>query len=213
MRASDADRERIVEVLREAVAEGRLDMEEFDERLGAAYTSRTQGELQVLVRDLPVSSGAAPSVLAPHGQGGEAASWAGRIGVPATSKGAFAFWGGFKRWGQWSVPRNFTAFAMWGGGEIDLREARFAEREVTIRCITIMGGIAVKVPQDLTVEVTGLGIMGGFDDKATGQGTPGSPRVRVTGFALMGGVGVDRKMRKAEKQRLKEERRNRELEE
>ncbi|MFF0743154.1 DUF1707 domain-containing protein [Streptomyces sp. NPDC004111] len=206
MRASDADRERIAEVLREALTEGRLDMEEFDERLGAAYKSRTQGELQLLVRDLPVSAGAAPSVLTPAA-GAEVTGWAGRVGVPATSKGAFAFWGGFKRWGKWSVGRNFTAFAMWGGGEIDLREARFEEHEAVIRCITIMGGITVKVPQDLTVEVTGLGIMGGFDDKATGEGTAGSPRVRVTGFALMGGVGVDRKLRKAEKERLREQRR------
>ncbi|MFD3517247.1 DUF1707 domain-containing protein [Streptomyces sp. NPDC058657] len=206
MRASDADRERIVEVLRDAVAEGRLDMEEFDERLGAAYNSRTHGELQLLVRDLPVSAGAAPSVLSP-GAGGEAVSWAGRVGVPATSKGAFAFWGGFKRWGQWSVARSFNAFAMWGGGEIDLREARFEDREVVIRCVTIMGGIVVKVPQDLTVHVSGLGIMGDFDDRATGEGTPGSPRVRVTGFALMGGVSVERKLRKAEKAKLREQRR------
>ncbi|MFJ6700715.1 DUF1707 domain-containing protein [Streptomyces sp. NPDC091272] len=207
LRASDADRERVAEVLREAVAEGRLDMEEFDERLGAAYSSRTQGELQHLVRDLPLTPGSAPTVLPAHATGGETVSWAGRVGVPATSKGAFAFWGGFRRWGQWSVARRFTAFAMWGGGEIDLREARFEDREVTIRCITIMGGIAVKVPQELTVQVTGIGIMGDFDDKATGQGTPGSPVVKVTGFALMGGVGVERKLRKSEKQRLKEERR------
>ncbi|MCX5200952.1 DUF1707 domain-containing protein [Streptomyces sp. NBC_00237] len=207
LRASDADRERVAEVLREAVAEGRLDMEEFDERLGAVFRSRTHGELQVLVRDLPVSAETAPMVLPELRGGGATESWASRIGVPATSKGAFAFWGGFKRWGTWSVPRTFTAFAMWGGGEIDLREARFEEREVTIRCFTIMGGIVVKVPQNLHVQVNGIGIMGDFDDKATGEGTPGSPRVRVTGFALMGGVGVERKLRKAEKARLREERR------
>ncbi|MGW7415769.1 DUF1707 SHOCT-like domain-containing protein [Streptomyces sp. NPDC054863] len=210
LRASDADRERIAEVLRDAVAEGRLDMEEFDERLGAAYTSRTQAELQLLVRDLPVSAGAAPTVLPAHAAGGAGdgvEAWSGRVGVPATSKGAFAFWGGFKRWGQWSVARRFTAFAMWGGGEIDLREARFEDREVVIRCITIMGGIVVKVPPELTVQVSGIGIMGDFDDKATGQGTPGSPMVKVTGFALMGGVGVERKLRKSDKQRLKAERR------
>jgi hypothetical protein len=105
------------------------------------------------------------------------------------------------------VARQFTAFAMWGGGEIDLREAMFEDREITIRCFTIMGGIVVKVPPELSVQVTGLGIMGGFDDKATGEGTPGSPRVRISGFALMGGVGVERKLRKADKQRLKAERR------
>lgn len=53
MRASDAERERVAEVLRDAVAEGRLDMPEFEQRLDAAYAARTHGELAPLVRDLP----------------------------------------------------------------------------------------------------------------------------------------------------------------
>lgn len=52
MRASDAERERVAELLREAVAEGRIDMAEFDTRLDAAYKARTHGELEPLVRDL-----------------------------------------------------------------------------------------------------------------------------------------------------------------
>ncbi|MFE7453931.1 DUF1707 domain-containing protein, partial [Streptomyces griseus] len=51
MRASDAERERIAEMLREAVAEGRLDMDEFDQRLETAYKARTHGELEPLVQD------------------------------------------------------------------------------------------------------------------------------------------------------------------
>ncbi|MCZ9342970.1 DUF1707 domain-containing protein, partial [Streptomyces sp. TRM76130] len=41
LRASDADRERVAEVLRDALAEGRLDMAEFEERLDATYAART----------------------------------------------------------------------------------------------------------------------------------------------------------------------------
>lgn len=88
---------------------------------------------------------------------------------------------------------------MWGGGEIDLREARFESAETVIRCFTIMGGMGVTVPPELTVRVRGFGLMGGFGDRATGEGTPGSPRVTVTGFALMGGIGVERKQRKTAK--------------
>ncbi|MEV0091809.1 DUF1707 domain-containing protein [Streptomyces sp. NPDC050738] len=201
MRASDAERERVAESLREAVAEGRLDMEEFENRLDAAYKARTHGELEPLVRDLPapgtVAGSAAPEVAAKGG-------WAERIGGTVSSSGAFAFWGGFSRKGPWTVGRKFTAFAMMGGGDIDLREARFADRDVVIRCFTLMGGIGVTVPPDLTVTVKGIGIMGGFGDEATGEGTPGSPRVTVTGFALMGGVGVERKITRAERQRLRE---------
>ncbi len=208
MRASDAERERIAELLREAVAEGRLDMDEFEQRLEAAYKARTHGELEPLVQDLPAPGSAVASVgsSAPAPLRGSAANWPARIGGTATSKGGFAFWGGFNRKGRWTVARTFTGFAMWGGGEIDLREANFEDREVVIRCITIMGGIHVTAPPELNVEVRGIGVMGGFGEGSNEEGEPApdAPHVRITGFALMGGVGVDRKRTKAERRRLKE---------
>lgn len=200
MRASDAERERIAEILRDAVAEGRLDMGEFEQRLEAAYAARTRGELTPLVRDLPVAG--TPT----HVVGASVAGMSDRIGGEPTSKGGFAFWGGFGRKGRWTVGRTFTAFVMWGGGAIDLREARFAEREVAIRCFTIMGGISVTVPPDVHVRVNGTGFMGGFDQrtKDDGEPAPDAPHVTVTGFALMGGVGVERKWSKTERRRRKE---------
>ncbi|MFJ9029291.1 DUF1707 domain-containing protein [Streptomyces sp. NPDC102274] len=223
-RASDAERERVAERLREAMTEGRLDMEEFDERLEAAFKARTHGELAPLVRDLPApgtttdvalasdTSVAARGASGPGGTG-DVSKWRSRIGrEPATSKGAFAFWGGFGRKGTWTVGRKFTAVVLMAGGEIDLREARFEDRDVVIRCVTIMGGVHVTVPPDLDVEVRGFGLMGGFGETGEGEASPGSPRVIVTGFALMGGVGVERKVRESEKRRLKEERRRQKLE-
>lgn len=211
MRASDAERERIAEILREAVAEGRLEMPEFEQRLDSAYRARTHGELEPLVRDLPGPGGVVAPVAGGRPRTGSLARWPDRIGGPATSTGAFAFWGGFRRRGNWTVGRVFTAFAMWGGGEIDLREANFEDREVVIRCFAIMGGMQVTVPPDLHVEVRGIGIMGGFGENAKDEAIPApdAPRVRVTGFALMGGVGVEHKRSKAEKQRLREAQRER----
>ncbi len=207
MRASDAERERVAETLREAVAEGRLEMDEFEQRLDATFKARTHGELVPLVRDLPASGGPVA------GRKASSANWPARIGGAPTSSGAFAFWGGFSRKGRWTVGPRFTAFAMWGGGEIDLREAHFAERDVVIRCFTIMGGMQVTVPPDLNVQVNGLGIMGGFGEHSKldeePEPAPDAPRVRITGFALMGGVGVERKRSKAEKRRLQEEERRR----
>lgn len=207
MRASDSERERVAETLREAVAEGRLEMAEFEQRLEAAYKARTHGELEPLVRDLPAPGAAvAPVGAAPVRTTGSQKRWADRIGKPATSSGAFAIWGGFGRRGNWTVGRKFTAFAMWGGGEIDLREANFEDREVVIRCFAVMGGMQVTVPPELNVEVRGIGIMGGFGERSKDDGVPSpdSPRVRITGLALLGGVGVERKRSKAEKQRLKD---------
>jgi hypothetical protein len=53
IRASDQDRDVVVAVLRDAYTAGRLTLEEFDERMTAAYASRTWGELRKLTEDLP----------------------------------------------------------------------------------------------------------------------------------------------------------------
>jgi hypothetical protein len=53
LRASDADREQIAERLRHAAAEGRLFADELEERLGAALSAKTYGELDEVVSDLP----------------------------------------------------------------------------------------------------------------------------------------------------------------
>ncbi|MEU0057673.1 DUF1707 domain-containing protein [Streptomyces sp. NPDC006334] len=199
LRASDADRERVAEVLRDALAEGRLDMGEFEERLDAAYRARTYGELAPITRDLPAAGGAAPVSMskepAPRG------SWGGRIvGGEGTSGWAVAVMSGFQRRGRWTVPRRFNTVAFWGGGEIDLREADFAAGEVVLNCVAIMGGISVVVPPGVEVVVRGLGVMGGFDHGEDGvPAEPGAPRVVVTGFAFWGGVGIERKRRKGSK--------------
>ena len=55
LRVSDADRHRVGELLREAAGEGRLDIEELEERLEAAYAAKTYADLVPLTADLPVS--------------------------------------------------------------------------------------------------------------------------------------------------------------
>ena len=91
------------------------------------------------------------------------------------------------------MPPSYTAVAIMGGVELDLRDARFAAAEVTIRAFCLMGGVSITVPEDMAVDVSGIGIMGGFDHRASGPGAPGAPHLRVVGFALMGGVDVRRK--------------------
>jgi hypothetical protein len=87
----------------------------------------------------------------------------------------------------------FTAFAFMGGVELDLRQARFGQREVTIQAYTFMGGVTIITGEDVEVDVSGFGFMGGFEHGASGPGAPGAPRVRITGFAFMGGVDVRRR--------------------
>jgi hypothetical protein len=202
LRASDADRERVANVLREAAGDGRLTMDELDERLDAVFAAKTYAELEPITHDLPDSGAAyvpapsAPTTMDPARFGGE-----------ATSHGAVAIMGGFTRRGDWVVPKEFTAFMFMGGGEIDLRDARFAERAVSIHIVAIMGGCEVIVPEDATVRVTGIGIMGAFDHSGSGGGNPDGPVITINGVAFMGGVDVKRKptmeaSREARQQRL-----------
>ena len=100
------------------------------------------------------------------------------------------------RKGAWVVPATFTAVAIMAGGEIDLRDARFAERVVTIHAVTIMGGIGIIVPDDAEVHVTGIGVMGAFEHGPTGTGQPGAPKIVINGLAFWGAVDVKRKPRK-----------------
>jgi len=188
LRASDADRERVAEILREAAGDGRLTMEELDERLDAVYAAKTYAELEPITRDLP-QAGAAPVPATAPAPAGDLS----RVGGTPSSNGAFAILGGFSRKGEWVVPKEFSAVAILGGGEIDLRNARFAEPVVTIHAVTILGGIEITVPDDVTVDVTGVGILGAFEHVARSEGQPGGPKIIINGVAILGGVEVKRK--------------------
>jgi hypothetical protein len=180
LRASDADRERVADLLHRATVEGRLTAGELEERLQQAYAAKTFADLEVLTRDLPADAGT---------------SVATRIGGTPGATKSLAVMSGFDRKGNWVVPAHHQAVAIMGGGTLDLRNARFAARETTIRAFAIMGGIEIKVPDDVTVHVDGIGFMGGFSDHAAGDADPGAPIIRVTGFAFWGGVDVKRSKR------------------
>jgi hypothetical protein len=192
LRASDRDRDRTAEILREAAGEGRLGMDELDDRLNAVYAAKTYADLEPVIRDLPHSETAPiPAPVVPAV--GNAAD---RFGGEPTSSGAVAIMGGFTRKGAWVVPATFTAVAIMAGGEIDLRDARFAEPVVNIHAVAIMAGIGIIVPDDAEVHVTGIGVMGAFEHGPTGAGPPGAPKIIINGLAFWGAVDVKRKPRK-----------------
>jgi hypothetical protein len=207
LRASDADRERVAEVLRQAAGDGRLTMEELDQRLDAVYAAKTYAELEPIIRDLPQTAGGQAPAPEPAPAGDPQ-----RFGGQATSHGAFAIMGGFSRKGDWVVPEEFTAFVFMGGGELDLREARYAAPTVTIHVFAIMGGVGIIVPEDANVRVTGIGVMGAFDHHPSGTGEPGAPTIIVNGVAFMSGVEVKRRPPKKPKREKLESRRLGELE-
>lgn len=197
LRASDSDRNKVAEALHEAAGEGRLTLDELQERLDATYAAKTYADLEPVLADLP---SAAAGVVVPAGASHPATRPSARVestGEGPDTRFAVAVMSGAQRKGPWLVPRTQVAIAVMGGVDIDLREARFTSDEVTIQAYALMGGVDVVVPEWMEVHVDGIGFMGGFDDRAgepTGPRPPGGgPVVRFIGFAFMGGVSVRRK--------------------
>ncbi len=188
VRASDVDRERVADVLRQAAGEGRLTMEELEQRITAVYSAKTYAELEPLTRDLPAPDAAPQSPIAQA-----------VVARPALrpSRFAISIMGGFHRGDNWAVSRNLAALAVMGGGKIDLRHAQFTDGRASITAFALMGGIEIVAPEDAYIDVRGIGIMGGVSHAASGTGQPGGPVVTVRALALMGGVKVRRARRKA----------------
>lgn len=106
-----------------------------------------------------------------------------------TSRFAISVFGWFSRKGRWVAPRVFTSLSAFGGGEIDLRDARFASQEIGVRAFALWGYTEVVVPDDVEIEVRGFGLFGAFDRSAVRSGRA-APRIIVSGLALFGGVGT-----------------------
>jgi hypothetical protein len=187
LRVSDADRHKVAEILREAAGEGRLELDELDERLEATYAAKTYADLVPITADLPVAGAHATPVPRPA---------TGPLVPAPRHESTIAVMGGSSRKGVWELGKQHTAFALMAGIDLDLREARFTQRETVIFANAVWAGIDVIVNAHTNVIVEGIGIMGAFEhgrDKVAPAITPDSPTVRVKGVALMAGVTVTRK--------------------
>lgn len=201
LRISDADRHQVAEVLREAAGEGRLDMEELDERLEAAYGAKVYGDLVPLLADLPAQHDlpVVPTASAPQRRPAGAPVHAAR------HDSSFAVMSGQDRRGVWEIGPTHTAVALMGGVRLDLRQVVFGSAEVVINANAVMGGVDIVVNPFTRVSVEGVGIMGDFSqarDKVAPEIGAGAPLVRVRGVALMGGVTVVRRAMPGEGRKL-----------
>jgi len=176
LRASDAERERTVELLRRHSVDGRLTLEEFAERIGVAYEAKTRDELDALTRDLPA----------------EPAAVSARRRKP--TRWIVSLMGGTNRRGRFRLGARTVVLTFMGGANIDLRAAELEEPDVEITALSIMGGTNVVVPEGVEVDLTGFALMGGKSYRPGKQlPPPGAPLVRVRALAFMGGVSVTTK--------------------
>ena len=181
-RASADDRIQVAQLLTEAASHGRLTLEQYENRLSKAYAAESFDELERLCDDLP-----------------EAMEYRRGTSRPAPSTMLVAILSGFERRGRWNIPGRMTTFTLFGGGVVDLRYADFTASEVEIHAYSIFGGQTILLPPEVNVEIQGRGVMGGYDRSVDGTGAPGAPKVRITGFSLLGAVGIKRRKRTAHK--------------
>jgi hypothetical protein len=176
LRASDADRDRVIELLRTAVADGRLDPAEFDERLGAALAARTIGALAPLTTDL---------IAAPGSDG--ALTLLPLAGPPAKPAAELLTinerHGSVRRDGRWTLPHRLALHTAWCDVMLDLTSAVRSGPELVIE-LRVRGGDVELVlapgmvvdANELAVRYTKLAI-----SRDAGDNTPETLCVRLVG--------------------------------
>lgn len=140
LRASDADRDRVLELLAEAAGDGRLSAEEHAARVEHAIAARTLGELAELTADL-----AAPSAQPVRLDGGRIIS---------------NIFGQTRRDGRWVVPESLTVTAVAGEVEVDFTQAILQSSRVRLYATVIGGRLRIVVPDGVSVVMTGHAVLG-----------------------------------------------------
>jgi uncharacterized protein DUF1707/cell wall-active antibiotic response 4TMS protein YvqF len=172
LRASDADRERTVRLLRDHAAEGRLTLEEFTDRMSVAYLARTNDELEDLTRDLPSVQLAVVSRRRP-------------------TRLVCSLFGSTEREGRIRVRRRVGCLTGFGNIDLDLRQATLEGDVITIVAVGVFGSIDVYVPEGVEVDLQGFALFG--HKRARGSEPPphpGTPLVRVLAVSIFAGIDI-----------------------
>jgi hypothetical protein len=150
LRASDADRDQVIEVLRAAVADGRLDQAEFDERVDATLAARTIDALVPLTADLiaaPGSGGALPLPLA---------------GTPAEPAAELITikekHGSVRREGRWTLPHRLALRTAWCNVMLDLTSAVRSGPDLFIEMRVRGGNVELVLAPGMVVDANGLSV-------------------------------------------------------
>jgi len=197
LRVSDQDRDTILNVLGEHAAAGRLTLDELEDRAARALAAKTRGDLDTLTRDLPGAPGA-PQAVAPQ-------TTASRR---APIRWMVAIMGGSQRRGRFRLASSVNVVDFMGGDEIDLRDAEMEGSETTLNIVSVMGGAQVYLPHTVDVEIGGISIMGGNQERGViSRPRPGAPLIRIRAYNLMGGLTIWRLPPEARGLSLKESRR------
>jgi len=183
MRASDQDRERVVEILRVAAGDGRLTSEELDERLEKALSARTGTELTALTADLPAVPGL-PATTPPQAK--EVVKIDQRFG-------------NVTRTGRWVVPQRMEIKLSRGNAKLDFTTAVITHDTLQIDAELGGGGDLILITRPGVVVDAGDMTVSRGDIKvreAAGTGAPVVLRVHLSG-SVRGGNVVARQPRRS----------------
>jgi hypothetical protein len=173
VRASDADRDRTVEALAAASAEGRLSLEEYSERSDSALTARTLGDLASLTSDLPE----------PPPAGTELAEATANI---------TAVLGNESRKGPWVVPPHLAVSSVLGDCHLEMQQAVISQRVTTIDATVRFGAVTIYVPDGVDVRMSGRAVLGAKSSELRGEPRPGAPVLVVRCDVFCGAITVRR---------------------
>ncbi len=208
LRASDAERDEAVEALHTAVTEGRLSVDEFEERVQSAYTMPTRRELELLIADVSVQPLAGQHAAARPGTGDQLTVREG----PGGSRWVVSIMSSHERTGRWRIGSRCSVINVMGGSDLDLCDAELADRVIELNVYSIMGAGEVYVPHGVDVQVSNVAIMGGNDVQLGDEVVPrGGPEIRIRLVSIMGGCSV-RRGRKRDRAERREERELRDVE-
>ena len=194
LRASDADREQTADILRRAAGDGRLTMDELEERLHLVYETKTARELEQLTADVIVPESRPHAARMPVHQGDEGAGW------------LVSIMSGRERKGRWRVGKHLKVVDIMGGSNLDLNDAELSAHDTQITVVAIMGGSDIRVPEGVNVRVSEFAFMGGNDCKLGDElPDPGGPTIHLRMISIMGGSSVKRgrRLSRAERRALK----------
>jgi hypothetical protein len=183
LRASDADRDRVIELLRAAVADGRLDPAEFDERLDAALAARTIDALAPLTTDL----------IAVPGSGRLALPLAGTLAEPAAERLTInEKHGSVRRDGRWTLPHRLALRTAWCDVMLDLTRAVRSGPELIIELRVRGGNVELVLAPGMVVDANGLSVRHSklAISRDAGDNTPETLHIHLTGRMKHARIGT-----------------------
>lgn len=185
---SDADKSQVLRLLQTAADDGRLTSDELESRQDAARSAQTLDDLIPLTRDLvPLDQPATYVVTSPE----PAVRQTRAESDEASSATLLAVFSGSSRKGNWVVPERISAFAAFGGIEIDFSRATFTSDVVEVTIFAMFGGVTVVVPAGAQViDRAAGGLFGGMDITTPDTVDPNVPTIIIKGFAVFGGADV-----------------------